>query len=232
MRIHEVAPDVKILGEARNVKEAADLISEVKPDLVFLDIEMPGGNGLTLFDQITEPDFDTIFVTGHSDYVLGALKVSAVDYLLKPVNKSELVHAIEKVRANVEVKKTLDKYKLIKHNIQNQGDQNSKIAIASSSSYDVVKIADILRCEGAEKYTLIYLNDGSKIISSYHLGVYKEMLVPYGFFSSHRSHLVNTDHITKYLKEGTIILSDRSTVPVSRRKKEEFTRSVLSNFAK
>jgi two-component system LytT family response regulator len=123
------------------------------------------------------------------------------------------------------------KYEVLKHNLHHIGDQNTNIAIPGSQAYEFVKIENIIRCEGWQKYTKIHLNSGEVIVSSYNIGVFRDMLENYDFFSTHKSHLINKNHITRYLKDGTVNMSDGSNAPVARRKKEEFMDQVVKYLA-
>ena len=227
LKLNQFCPSIKVCGVAKNIQEGKSLILKTNPDLFFLDIAMPGGSGFKLLELFDEISFEIIFVTGYSDYALDALKVSAVDYLLKPIKGDVLIEAVNKAIKKIEVKENDRRYHLLKHNIEHLNKQSSKIAIPGSQSYDFIYVKDIIRCEGEQKYTYIHTVKGSSILSSYNIGVYKEMLSNYSFFSTHKSHLINIEHIEKYLPEGVVVMSDESNVPVSRRKKDEFLKEVL-----
>lgn len=227
IKLNQYCPFVNILGQGVNAEDGYKKIIEFKPNLVFLDIAMPGETGFDMLSRFDKIDFEIIFVTGFNEYALDALKVSAVDYILKPVKTELLVQAVTKAKAKIEDISLLSQYEVLKHNLNHIGDQNTKVAIPGANAYEFVKIEDIIRCEGWQKYTKIHLADGVTIVSSYNLGVFRDMLESYGFFSTHKSHLVNKSHITRYLKDGTIILSDGSNAPVARRRKEEFMEQVI-----
>jgi two-component system LytT family response regulator len=230
IKLERNCPEVNVVGTAENITEAFELIGKMEPEIVFLDISMPGGSGFDLLERFDSPDFEVIFVTGFNDYVLDALKVSAVDYLLKPVITEDLIKAVYKAITRIEDRAKLKKYELLKHNLNHIGEQETKVAIPGATAYDFVKIGDIIRCEGWQKYTRIYLQDGSRLVSSYNIGVFKDMFVSYGFYSTHKSHLVNTKLITKYHKEGLVEMVNGDQVPVSRRRKEEFSETILENL--
>ncbi len=230
IKLEQYCSEIVVQDTAANIVEGFEKINTLKPNLIFLDISMPGGTGFDLLDKFETIDFEVIFVTGFNDYVLDALKVSAVDYLLKPVITEDLIAAVAKAKERIEDREKVEKYSLLKHNLDHLGDQETKLAIPGANAYDFVKISDIIRCEGWQKYTKIYLTDGSCIVSSYNIGMFKNMLEGYAFFSTHKSHLINTKLIIRYLKEGTVVMSDDSNVPVSRRKRDEFTDQVLKGF--
>lgn len=227
IKLNNHCPNVEVLEKCQNVDQAYSAIKAHKPDLIFLDIAMPGGSGFTLLDKFDKLDFEVIFVTGYNDYAIDAMKVSAVDYLLKPLKIDDLKEAVARAEKRIAQKEDLSQYNLLKHNLGDISKQDARIAIPGHQSYDFITVNDIVRCEGEQKYTNIYLMDGSKILSSYNIGRYKEMLEPYDFFSTHKSHLINVNHISKYLMDGTIIMKDNSQVPVSRRRKDLFLSEIL-----
>ena len=230
IKLEQYCTDIEVVDTAENITEAYTKITNLSPQLVFLDISMPGGSGFDLLDKFSKIPFEVIFVTGYNDYTLDALKISAVDYLLKPVVTAELIKAVEKAKERVNDKAKIQHYDLLKHNVDKIGDQDTKIAVSCSKSYEFVRISNIIRCEGEEKYTRLHLLEGENFLSSYNVGTFKDMLKGYGFYSPHKSHLINTKLIKRYLKEGTIIMSDNSQVPVARRKKEEFVEEVLKHI--
>lgn len=222
IKLNNHCPNIKILHKAINAVDGYQSIRDHSPQIVFLDISMPGETGFEMLTRFDKIDFEIIFVTGYNEYGLDALKVSAVDYLLKPVKTEDMINAVQKAIARIEDNEKLNKYENLKHNINQNGDQKTKIAIPGSTSYQFVSIETIIRCEGWQKYTKIHTDSGECIVSSYNLGMFADMLLKYDFFASHKSHLVNTNHIKSYLKEGIIVMSDQSNVPVSRRRRDEF----------
>lgn len=230
IKLSQHCQDLAVLDSVANIKEAYEKIIQLKPDLLFLDISMPGGSGFELLARFERIDFEVIFVTGFNDYVLDALNVSAVAYLLKPILTEDLIDAVDKAKIRISDRKKIEKYSILQHNLNHLGSQDTKIAVPGTNAYDFIKIADIIRCEGWQKYTRIYLHDGSCIVSSYNIGVFKGMLESYKFFTTHKSHMINIKLIVRYLKEGTVVMSDGSKVPVARRKREEFVDRVLKGL--
>lgn len=230
IKLNQFCPEIEVVGQAENVEEAFSKIMMLQPDLIFLDISMPIETGFDLINKFDKINFEIIFVTGFNEYALDALKISAVDYILKPVQTASLVQAVNKAKSRIEERSKIAKYELLKHNLNHIGDQNTKVAIPGSNAYEFVKIGNIIRCEGWQKYTKIHLASGEIIVSSYNLGVFRDMLETYEFFSTHKSHLVNKNHITRYLKDGTVVLTDGSSAPVARRKREEFMENVVKAF--
>jgi two-component system LytT family response regulator len=230
IKLEKFCPEISLIGTGADIVEGFELISTLKPQLIFLDISMPGGSGFELLEKFKDIPFEVIFVTGFNDYVLDALKVSAVDYLLKPVITEDLIQAVGKAKARIANREKVQMYDVLKHNLNHIGEQDTRIAIPGTSAYDFIKISDIIRCEGWQKYTKIHLGDGTCIVSSYNIGMFRDMLENYDFYSTHKSHLINTSMITRYLKEGTVVMQDGSEVPVARRKKDEFSERILKGL--
>jgi two-component system, LytTR family, response regulator len=226
--INQFCPTVKVLGRAENVTDAAQLIESVKPDVVFLDIEMPGGNGFTLFDKIATPPFFTIFTTAHAEYAIKAIKFAAFDYLLKPINLTELKGAVEKVAEKLAANHTdpSNNRKMVEVLQANKRDQNfefNKIALSSSEGLEFFQVNEILRCEADRAYCIFHVADKRKIIVSKSLKEYEDILEEANFFRVHKSNMVNMNHVKKYIrgKGGFVVLSDDSLVSVAIRKKDE-----------
>jgi two-component system, LytTR family, response regulator len=212
--------DIEVAGTAANADEAYTVIREKKPDLVFLDIEMPGRNGFELIDRLSPLSFEIIFVTAFEQYATKAFRYSAIDYLLKPVGITELHEAVERARERIGKKN-------IQQRIDNYFDitlkKQTKIAIAVSEGYSFHNYADIVFCSAVNSYTEIYFTNGSKVLSSSNLKHFTELLPADIFCRIHRSHLVNLDHTVKYIhgRTGNVQLSTGQILEVSQRKKEE-----------
>lgn len=219
IKLRKLHPGVEVIGEAGSSAEALHLIQTLRPDLVFLDITMPRESGIDLLRKLKNVDFEVIFITGHSEYGVDAVKLNAADYLLKPIRNAELKHAVDKVIRKIEDKQKLADYDKLRQSIPSV----RRISVPGTHYVDQVDVDDVIRCEGWQKYTRIHLRDRNPLISSYNLGVFRRMLADYGFYEVHKSHLINKKHITRYLTEGIVIMSDGSRVPVARRKRHEFT---------
>lgn len=222
IKLERFCPEIICLGQASNAWDAFELITETQPDIVFLDIAMPKESGFDLLQRFATISFEIIFATGFDQYALDALKMSAVDYLLKPINTEELKLAVKKAIQQIEHRKKVKRYDVLKHNLQQTELQKSKVSIPNNNSHEFVQVSDIIRCEGWQKYTKLYIKSGSCLLSSYNIGIYKNMLKKYGFYSVHKSHLINPEHIHSFNRNGLLIMSDKSEVPVSRRKREAF----------
>lgn len=214
-------PDVQILGIAHSASEGIKAIKTGNPDLVMLDVEMPHGSGFTVLNNLPEINFKTIFVTAYSHYALKAIKFSALDYLLKPVDVDDLCAAIEKVHQctgdNVK-----ERQSILLENLQT--DKPGKLAVPIKDGFQYLTVSEIIRIEGEGSYCTFFLAGGCRIVVSHNLGVYEELLAKNNFYRTHQSHLVNISHIYQYLRSdgGMVIMSDKSSVPVSRRNKEGF----------
>jgi two-component system, LytTR family, response regulator len=218
--------DIQVVAMAHDVQRGIEKIRSEKPHLVFLDIEMPNANAFDLLKKFDKIDFEIVFVTAYNEYAIKAIKFSALDYLLKPVDIDELHEAIKKFKNKINISKE----EQINMLVQNYGQpQIEKIAIPETDGVSFVTIKEIVRCESDGNYTRFFMQSGEKLISSKTLGDYEEMLSGQGFFRIHRSHLINTTHIVKFVKSegGSVIMSDKSEVEISRRKKQEFLEQVI-----
>lgn len=222
--------DIDIIGETDNINSAFELISSSSPDIVFLDIEMPSGTAFDLLNKFTSIPFEVVFVTAYSEYAIKAFKYSAFDYLLKPIDLDELNNTLTNY-ANKNKKDSSDQIQLLLNLFQEKN--HKRIAIPETDGLSIVDTDDIIRCESDGNYTNIFLTDGSKLTSSKTLGEYEELLPTNIFFRIHRSHLINLNHIMKFVKNdgGYILMKDRSEIEISRRKKSDFI-ELLSNFNK
>ncbi|MEO6820918.1 MAG: LytTR family DNA-binding domain-containing protein [Ginsengibacter sp.] len=221
------APELNIIGIAENADEGLHLIDTCKPDVVFLDIEMPGKSGFDLLRELKNIDFKIIFVSAHNHYSLKAIKFHAFDYLLKPIDVDELKQTIEKLLHYSNLNTHEQVVEMISASQQKNNDF-SKIAIPSTTSIDLINIEDILYCEASGNNTLVYLSNNKKIVATKTLKEYEELLNCHLFFRIHHAYLVNMKHIAKYIKGegGSIILSNNTELEVSRRKKQEFLNSL------
>lgn len=225
-------PEIEILGDAYNVGEAVDLINSKNPLLVFLDIEMPGGNGFTLFDSFEEPPFEVIFTTAHDLYAINAIKYAALDYLMKPINIRELQEAVTragKIISKKEDTSSSKKIDVLKSNLKLEDKRFTKIALPSSDGIDFIEAETIVRVEAERSYSNFYLNNGKKILVSKPLKEYEALLEQCNFFRVHKSHMINLAHIEKYVKGkgGYVIMNDGSHVDVSVRKKDDLLNRLM-----
>jgi len=218
--------DVEILGEADDVASGITLIKKKKPKVVFLDIQMPDGSGFNLLESFDNLDFHVVFITAYDQYAIKAIKFSALDYILKPIDPQQLIDAVEKVKKITPVK-IQSPERII--NLLNNKRNITKIALPTLNGFRFVNIKDIIRCESDNNYTNFYLQTTEQLIVTRTLKEYEIMLKDDSFVRVHQSHLVNLDFVEQYIKGdgGTVIMSDGSEVDISRRKKENFLKSMM-----
>ena len=216
--------NVMVQAEANGVQTGIETIRKHKPDVIFLDIQMPDGSGFRLLEQIGNIDFEIIFTTAFDQYAIKAIKYSALDYLLKPIVPQELINAVEKVEArkiakNANLNMNID---VLLDNLKSSTKESPKIILSTAEKIHVIKIDDILRCESDNYYTNFFFTDGNKLLISKTLKENESLLKDHNFIRPHKSHLVNAKYIRGYMKHdgGYIVMSDESKIPVSRRKKE------------
>lgn len=216
------ATEVFIAGTADAVATGYQLILEIKPDLIFLDVELGMETGFELLSKFSDFSFKVIFVTAYDRYALQAIKFNALDYLLKPVEITELVRAVQKI-VKVNAVSIDAELKNLLHTLHHPHQKNNRIAIPVLDGYKMIAVGDILFCEAKKEYTYIYNTNEPVICSSINLGEYEELLQEYAFFRVHHSYLVNKDHVKHYVKTdgGELVVGNNILIPVSRRKKQE-----------
>ena len=215
-------PEVEVAATALNAADGIAAIKAHKPDLVFLDIQMPGASGFDVLKAFTPVNFEVIFITAYDQYGIQAIKFSALDYLLKPINITEFKLAITKAKDKIVAKKK-------DHNIENlleyikAGQRDSpKIALPTLNEILYIKISTIIRCKADNNYTTFYLDNGESILVCKTLKEFAEILQPHQFIRTHQSHLVNLQFVKSYLKEdgGTLLLNEKTRIPIARQNRE------------
>lgn len=214
-------PDVQVIAVANSGAEALQKISALHPQLMFLDIEMPNMNGFQLLEQLPKIDFELIFTTSYDQYAIKAFKFSAIDYLLKPVDREELEKAVEKVSKKLtnNINQQLD---ILLQKINNPSIPVQKIALPTMQGLELVSINSIISCSANNNYTEFFLSDKKKLLISRTLKEIEELLEDHSFIRVHHSHIVNLNAVSRYVKGegGYLIMSDGSNVDVSRSRKE------------
>ncbi len=215
-------PGVKIMGLAASVSEAVRLIKDVAPDIVLLDIELHPDKCFDIFPQLDNVDFEVIFTTAYKNYAIEAIKVGALDYLLKPIDMTELKDAVDRAIEKRNQNKDNNVLKRFLREFKQPG--GSRIALPTSDGIIYAEVDQISRCEAKGPYTNIYFKDNSKIMTSKNLKEYELQLKAHNFFRIHNSHLINLAEVRKYVKAdgGYIEMKDNSQVPVSQSHKEDF----------
>jgi two-component system LytT family response regulator len=219
--IEMYCPMVHILGEADSVEDGRALIKEVNPALIFLDVEMPSGTGFDLLDGLQSIPEGIIFTTAHDKYALKAIKISALDYLLKPINKQDLINAVLKFQ-QADVQITREVLDLLRMQLDTRKEQTERLAIPSLQGYEIIKVNNILYCEGDRNYTTFYFVGQDNIVSSKTLKEYESLLDPSIFIRVHQKHLININFVKRYIKgrTGTLILTNGKSIEVSQSKKQ------------
>lgn len=221
--LNTYCPDIKIIGTAGSVNEGVKLLNKTSVDLVFLDIKMGDGTGFDLLRKLNDIKFFVIFITAFEEFAIRAIKFSALDYILKPLDPDELISAVEKAKEAIEKENISLRLKALFENLDMLNSKSKKIVLKTTGSVHIVSIADIIRCESEKNYTHFHIVGMEKITVSKTLKDFSEMLNDFGFYRLHQSHLINLTHVKRYDKEegGSLVMADDSLVPVSYRKKEE-----------
>jgi two-component system, LytTR family, response regulator len=221
--LNKYCSDVDIVAQAQSVKTGVIAIKRHQPDVVFLDVEMPYGNGFDLLDELEEINFATVFVTAFSNYAIKALNLSASYYILKPVDIDELITAVDKIR---EEKKT-DHHsffsKVLVENLHTSNKQEHKIVLPLINGFEVIRVKDVIRIQANDNFSDVHLGDGSKKVICRTLKFYEGLLSDFDFLRVHKSHLVNLQHVKRYIKGkgGQLLMSNQSEVEVSQSRKKE-----------
>lgn len=226
-KLKEFCPDVEILACTQKPEEAITLIKQYKPDVIFLDIEMPRMNGFRMLDELGEFDFDIIFTTAYNHYAVDAIRISAFDYLMKPIAIKDLQNSVERLAKHRKIQ-TKDRLDVLRTSLSNTKDQAEKIAIPTNDGLEFIPINNILHIESSSNYSKIYLQNGKNILVTKLLKDFEDLLVPYRFYRIHNSHLINLRYIEKYIKGdgGQVRLVNGTVLDVARRKKEEFLKLI------
>jgi len=222
--INMLNKDITIIGECETVKEAITVTKAYKPDLIFLDINLPDGNAFDFLEQTNHLNFKVIFITAYEEYALQALKKGAVDYILKPVDIEELEIALNKVlKTSINIKE--EQITQIERILNNE---SKKLILSLRDTYQVVLLKELMYCSSNKGYTVFYLNNGNSYMTSKPLKEYEDALPKETFIRTHQSYYVNINYIDAYDKTGYITLKNGKKVPVSVRKKDMFLSKFLN----
>lgn len=222
--IQKNCPQLQIVGLAKNVNDGVEVIKKENPDLVFLDISMPDGSGFDLLEKVQGQKFELIFATASDQHAIRAIKYSACDYLLKPIDIDELKTAVEKVAQKKNASPNMENLNFLIQQLKKSDDSFQKITLPTGNAYEIVNIKDIIRCEADGSYTTFFLTDKRKLMISAGLKHYEELLPENEFIRVHHHHLINMNHVVRFLKEdgGYAVMSDGTKIEISRRKKDAF----------
>ncbi len=216
--------DVQIVGIAKDIDSAFELICNVKPQLIFLDVELSHATGFDLLLKFNDYFFQVIFITAYVDYALQAFKHSAIDYLLKPLAPSDLITAVQKAKKAIQVSEKNIEVPHLLDLITKPNNKSNKITIAHEKGFTMIAVESIMYLEASNNYTIVHCLNDQRLITSTTLNAYEDFLSNYNFYRVHHSYIVNKDYILNYFKGegGEIELINKELLPVSRRKKTEF----------
>jgi len=226
-------PQVQIVATCSNASAAKQKIAQLSPDVVFLDIQMPGKSGLDLLTELSSKDFEVIFVTAHNEYMLQALQYSAADYLLKPVDEDRLIEAVHRAEKKLEAGKREERTKALLHNLGKAGNPaEMRLCLPTLKGFTVLKLEEIIYCEAERSYTIFHLEGNKSVMVSKPLLEYDQILQETSFLRIHKSFLINLHHVKEYQRGegGIVIMSNDAEIEVSRRKKEMFLMKVKEVF--
>jgi len=222
------AYEVEVVGFAADTKTAIEKINNLKPQLIFLDVQIDTVTGFDFLQEFKTIPFHIVFTTAYEQYAVKAFKFSAVDYLLKPIDVDDLNAAIKKIKQTIIKDETATKFEVLFSNFKNVQQQNKKITVPTISGLIFLDVQDIIRCQSDINYTTIYTTDKQKILVAKTLKEFEEILSGFNFFRVHNSHLINLSYIKKYNKGkgGTVQLLDNTEIEVSTRRKDEFLQRI------
>jgi two-component system LytT family response regulator len=229
------APEITIIGEADSVQTGVEAMSQLQPQVLFLDIQLTDGTGFDLLEQLAEKNgkikFQVVFITAHEQYAIKAFRFSALDFLLKPVDPEELLKVIDKIKNVLDKNDNYSHIDLLLENIRKKVDNFKRIALSTSDGIHLFDVSDIIRCESEDNYTKFYIKNNKPILISKTLKEYEELLTEHGFERIHQSHLINLAYLKSYIKKdgGYVVMSDNSNLPISQRKKERL-QELLKTF--
>ena len=231
MLLSDYCPEVAVADRCMSGKKALESIEKIKPSLVFLDIEMPSMNGFEFLEQFKTIPFSVIFTTSYDQYAIKAIRFSALDYLLKPIDPKELVAAVHKVQVQNHPP-TSEQFRMLMDHIQHKESSFAKIAVPTAEGFELIPADDIVRCEADDNYTHLYLKNKSRIIACRTLKEIEEQFQDFSsFVRVHHSYLVNLNEVTKYVRGegGYLVMNDGSTVNVSRSRKDLLLKKLQPN---
>jgi two-component system LytT family response regulator len=218
----EHCPEVQIMDQCSSAEEALSSIQKLRPSLVFLDIEMPFMNGFEMLEQLGDIPFAVVFTTSYDQYAIKAMHISALDYLLKPIDPRELKSAVQKVQTQKQLP-SAEQFQILLQQVQHKGSEFSKIAVPTADGFELITADQVLRCEADNNYTYFYLKNKNKVVACRSLKEVEAQLQSFPYFLRiHNSFIINLNEVTRYVRGegGYVIMSDGSSVNVSRSRKE------------
>ena len=226
-KLAEFCPSIQIIATAQKPEDAILLINHHRPEVIFLDIEMPKMSGFRMLEELREVDFEIIFTTAYNHYAIEAIRIAAFDYLLKPIAIKDLQQAVERLN-KIHNYQTKEKIDILRSSLNDKKTQDDKIAISTTEGLEFIPIKNILHIESNSNYSKIYFQDNRTLTVTKLLKDFEDMLVPYHFYRVHNSHLINLNYIQKYLRGngGRVMMQDGTEIEVARRKKDEFLKMI------
>jgi two-component system LytT family response regulator len=228
-KIIEFCPGIKVVAASQKPEEAIFLIRHHNPDVIFLDIEMPRMNGFRLLEELEEVQAEIIFTTAYNHYAIDAIRISAFDYLVKPISVEDLQNAVNRLMVQ-HSRQVQEKLNVLRKSLQENRSQEDRIAIPTSEGMEFINIKNIVRIESSSNYSKLYLLSGQTLLVTRLLKDFEEMLLPYRFCRVHHSHVINLSYIKKYIRGegGQVVMQNGDVIDVARRKKEEFLKLIVS----
>lgn len=225
-------PEVNVIAECENGEEGIKSITEARPDIIFLDVEMPRMNGFTMLQQLQQHNFEIIFITAYDHYAIKAIKFSALDYLVKPVEITDLKMAVEKAAEKRKKSTSNTSLETLLHNLMNKEKEQHRIAIPSMDGLQFIATGNIIYLEANSNYTNFYLVNDKKITVSKTLKDFEELLPGSIFIRIHHSYIININCIERYIRGegGQVLMKNGEVLDVARRKKEDFLKIIGHGF--
>ena len=222
-------PEINVVAECASAAEAEKVIKQQKPDLIFLDVELPDKSGVEMLDKMENVTFGVVFTTSHEKYALHAIRMSAVDFLLKPFGENDIRQALTRFEKKKSTEQLPEKIDGLFKNLSRRINPDKKISIPTSTGLEFIRISQIVRLQADVNYTNLFMSDKRKILVSRTLKQFESLLIPFGFCRIHNSHIINLSRIQKYQKGrgGNVIMEDGSVIEVAIRRREEFLRKLL-----
>jgi len=221
-------PDITIVAECESGEDGIKAIQTNDPDIVFLDVEMPRMNGFVMLQQLEQRSFELIFTTAYDHYAISAIRFSALDYLVKPIEIKTLKEAVERAKEKIQTDLPNQRIETLLHNLIDEKNVHNRIAIPSLEGLQFIEITDIIYLEAESNYSFIYLQNATRITVSKTLKDFEELLPSHTFIRIHHSYIINKNHVRKYLKGegGQVLMSNGKLLDVARRKKEDFMKAI------
>lgn len=222
--LNEFCPAIEVAGTAATVEEAVSLVNSQSPEIVFMDIELQSATGFDVLERVKNHQFEVIFTTAYDHYAIKAIKFSAIDYLLKPINFEELQKAVDKAIENLQIKEKDSKLELLLKNIRRPSGEEFSISLPTSEGIEYIPLNQIIRLEAKGPYTTFFMKNGNSLMICKNLKEYELLLTEHGFFRLHNSYIVNMKEVKKMIKAdgGYAVMNDDSMIAISPKKKEEF----------